>query len=98
MRTVLLASLRTHTRRYGAALLAIVVGVVLVLVTAALSSSVRDGLTSGLADPYDGADAVLDRPSAADAAKPDRRRARGRRRRLAGRLDHAAGSPATAGS
>lgn len=69
MRTVLLASLRTHTRRYGAALLAIVVGVVLVLVTAALSSSVRDGLTSGLADPYDGADAVLDHPSAADAAK-----------------------------
>lgn len=69
MRTVLLASLRTHTRRYGAALLAIVVGVVLVLVTAALSSSVRDGLTTGLADPYDGADAVLDRPSAADTAK-----------------------------
>ncbi|MEV5003270.1 FtsX-like permease family protein [Nocardioides sp. LML1-1-1.1] len=69
MRTVLLASLRTHTRRYGAALLAIVVGVVLVLVTAALSSSVRDGLTTGLADPYDGADAVLDRPSAADASK-----------------------------
>lgn len=69
MRTVLLASLRTHTRRYGAALLAIVVGVVLVLVTAALSSSVRDGLTTGLADPYDGADAVLDRPSAADASR-----------------------------
>lgn len=69
MRTVLLASLRTHTRRYGAALLAIVVGVVLVLVTAALSSAVRDGLTTGLADPYDGADAVLDRPSAADATR-----------------------------
>ncbi len=77
MRTVLLASLRTHTRRYGAALLAVVVGVVLVVVTAALSSAVRDGLTSGLDQPYDGADAVLDRPATDDAvrlleAAPDR--------------------------
>ncbi|KRC54049.1 MULTISPECIES: FtsX-like permease family protein [unclassified Nocardioides] len=69
MRTVLLASLRTHTRRYGAALLAVLVGVVLVLVTASLSSAVRDGLTSGLAEPYDGADAVLGHPSPDDAAR-----------------------------
>ena len=69
MRTVLLASLRTHTRRYGAALLAVVVGVVLVVVTAALSSAVRDGLTSGLEKPYDGADAVLDRPATDDAVR-----------------------------
>lgn len=69
MRTVLLASLRTHTRRYGAALLAVVVGVVLVVVTAALSSAVRDGLTSGLEQPYDGADAVLDRPATDDAVR-----------------------------
>lgn len=69
MRTVLLASLRTHTRRYGAALLAVVVGVVLVVVTAALSSAVRDGLTSGLDKPYDGADAVLDRPATDDAVR-----------------------------
>ncbi len=69
MRTVLLASLRTHTRRYGAALLAVVVGVVLVVVTAALSSAVRDGLTAGLAEPYDGADAVLDRPAPDDAVR-----------------------------
>lgn len=69
MRTVLLASLRTHTRRYGAALLAVVVGVVLVVVTAALSSAVRDGLTSGLEEPYDGADAVLDRPATDDAVR-----------------------------
>lgn len=69
MRTVLLASLRVHTRRYGAALLAVVVGVVLVVVTAALSSAVRDGLTSGLEEPYDGADAVLDRPATEDAVR-----------------------------
>ncbi len=69
MRTVLLASLRTHTRRYGAALLAVVVGVVLVVVTAALSSAVRDGLTAGLEEPYDGADAVLDRPATDDAVR-----------------------------
>lgn len=69
MRTVLLASLRTHTRRYGAALLAVVVGVVLVVVTAALSSAVRDGLTTGLEKPYDGADAVLDRPATDDAVR-----------------------------
>lgn len=69
MRTVLLASLRTHTRRYGAALLAVVVGVVLVVVTAALSSAVRDGLTSGLEQPYDGADAVLDRPATDEAVR-----------------------------
>ena len=68
MRTVLLASLRTHTRRYGAAVLAIVIGVVFILVTAALSSAVRSGLTAGIAEPYDGADAVLDKPTADDAA------------------------------
>ncbi|KRB80347.1 hypothetical protein ASE01_02350 [Nocardioides sp. Root190] len=69
MRTVLLASLRTHTRRYGAALLAIVVGVVFIVVTAALSSAVRTGLTAGLSAPYDGADAVLDQPSTEDAVR-----------------------------
>lgn len=62
MRSVLLASLRTHTRRYVAALLAVVIGVVFIVVTAALSSAVRDGLTSGLDAPYAGADAVVDRP------------------------------------
>ncbi|GAA3516700.1 ABC transporter permease [Nocardioides daeguensis] len=69
MRTVLLASLRTHTRRYGAALLAVVIGSAFIVVTAALSSSMREGLTAGLGQPYDGADAVVDSPSAADAAR-----------------------------
>ncbi|WP_436699077.1 ABC transporter permease [Nocardioides sp. BYT-33-1] len=68
MRTVILASLRTHTRRYGAALLAVVVGTAFIVVTAALSSAVRDGLTAGIGEPYAGADAVLDRPSSSEAA------------------------------
>ncbi|MBM0124472.1 ABC transporter permease [Pimelobacter simplex] len=69
MRSVILASLRTHTRRYGAALLAVVIGAAFIVVTAALSSSMREGLTAGLGEPYDGADAVVDSPSAADAAE-----------------------------
>ncbi|GAA1511272.1 FtsX-like permease family protein [Nocardioides humi] len=69
MRTVTLASLRTHTRRYGAALLAVVVGSAFIVVTAALSSSIRDGLTAGLAEPYAGADTVVDSPSPADAGR-----------------------------
>ena len=67
MRTVLLASLRTHTRRYVAALLAIVIGAVFIVVTAALTSSVRNGLVAGLDAPYEGADAVVDRPTAEQA-------------------------------
>ena len=69
MRTVLLASLRTHTRRYGAALLAIVVGVVFIVVTAALSSSVRNGLSAGVGEPYRGATVVVDGPAPEDAAR-----------------------------
>lgn len=69
MRTVILASLRTHTRRYGAALLAVVIGSAFIVVTAALSSAMREGLTAGLGEPYDGAAAVVDSPSAADAAE-----------------------------
>jgi putative ABC transport system permease protein len=69
MRTVILASLRTHTRRYGAALLAVVIGSAFIVVTAALSSSMRAGLTAGLGEPYDGATAVVDSPSAADAGR-----------------------------
>lgn len=68
MRTVLLASLRTHARRYAAALLAVVLGAAFIVVTAGLSSSVRSGLVAGIEEPYDGADAVLDMPTAEDAA------------------------------
>lgn len=69
MRTVLLASLRVHARRYVAALLAVAIGVAFVVVTAALSSAARDGLVAGLDEPYAGADVVVDKPPAADAVR-----------------------------
>lgn len=68
MRSVVLASLRTHTRRYVAAAVAVVIGVAFVVVTAALSSAVRDGLLADLDVPYRGADVVVEKPSADDAA------------------------------
>ncbi len=48
MRTVLLASLRTHTRRYVAATIAVVIGVAFVVVTNSLASATRNGLLAGL--------------------------------------------------
>ncbi|MDO9455546.1 ABC transporter permease [Nocardioides sp.] len=59
MTTVLLASLRTYTRRYVSAALAVVIGVAFVIVTAGLTSAARDGLTAGVGAPYDGSDVVL---------------------------------------
>ena len=46
VRTVLLASLRTHTRRYVAATIAVVIGVAFVVVTNTLASATRNGLLS----------------------------------------------------
>ena len=68
MRTVLLASLRTHTRRYVAAALAVVIGVGFVVVTAALSSATRNGLVSGVELPYANADTVVTDVNGEDAA------------------------------
>ncbi|MDH2412616.1 FtsX-like permease family protein [Nocardioides sp. CER19] len=67
MRTVWLGSLRTHTRRYVSAALAVAVGVAFVVVTAALASSTRTGLSAGLDAPYRHADAVVKDPSVAIA-------------------------------
>ena len=69
MRTVVLASLRTHTRRYVSAALAIVIGVGFVVVTAGLTSAARDGLTEGLSAPYDEADVAVTGLGGADAAR-----------------------------
>ncbi|WP_139979221.1 FtsX-like permease family protein [Nocardioides litoris] len=69
MRTVVLASLRTHTRRYVSAALAIVVGVGFVVVVAGLSSAARSGLTSGVGAPYAGSDVVA---TGLDEAAADR--------------------------
>ena len=59
MRTVLVASLRTHARRYVAAAVAIVIGVSFIVVTSALSAATKDGLVAGVGLPYRGADAVI---------------------------------------
>ncbi len=59
MRTVVLASLRTHTRRYLAAGLAIAIAVAFVVVINALSSATRDGMVAGVGLPYESADVVV---------------------------------------
>lgn len=59
MRTVLRESLRTHTRRYVAAAIAVVIGVAFVVVTSLLSSAARAGLVAGVELPYRGADVVV---------------------------------------
>lgn len=68
MRGVLLASLRTHTRRYLAAVVAVVISVAFVVTANALSSASRNGSLEGLSTPYAGADAVVTRVDATEAA------------------------------
>lgn len=62
MRTVVLASLRQHTRRYVAAVLAVTIGVAFVVITNALASSAENGLTAGIDAPYRNAEAVVAQP------------------------------------
>lgn len=59
MRTVLRASLRTHTRRYVSAAVAVVIGVAFIVVTSLLSDATRAGLVAGVGLPYRGADVVI---------------------------------------
>ncbi|MFC7496882.1 MULTISPECIES: ABC transporter permease [unclassified Nocardioides] len=69
MRTVLRASLRTHTRRYVSAAVAVVIGVSFIVVTSMLSEATRAGLVAGVGVPYRGADVVVSDIDAADAAR-----------------------------
>ena len=69
MRAVLLASLRVHSRRYLAAVLAVTVGVSFIIVTAAISSAAKAGMLSGVAAPYEGADVVADGIKGDEAAQ-----------------------------
>jgi putative ABC transport system permease protein len=62
MRTVLLASLRTHTRRYVAAAVAVAVSVAFVVVIGVLTSGARAGFMENSGAPYRGADHVVDAP------------------------------------
>lgn len=78
MRTVLRASLRTHTRRYVSAAVAVVIGVAFIVVTSLLSDAARAGLVAGVELPYRGADVVVTDVDADQAARiVERAEARG---------------------
>lgn len=62
MRSVVLGTLRTQARRYVSAALAVIIAVAFVVITGALTSSARSGLTSGIDAPYLHADGVVARP------------------------------------
>ena len=69
MRTVLRASLRTHTRRYVSAAIAVVIGVSFIVVTSLLSDATRAGLVAGVEVPYRGADVVVTDVDADEAGR-----------------------------
>ncbi|OZM76952.1 FtsX-like permease family protein [Pseudonocardia sp. MH-G8] len=62
MRTVFLASLRTHTRRYVAAAIAVTVSVAFVVAIGVLTAGARAGLMEKSGAPFRGADYVVDAP------------------------------------
>ncbi|TWF82008.1 putative ABC transport system permease protein [Pseudonocardia hierapolitana] len=62
MRTVLLASLRIHVRRYVAAGIAVIASVAFVVVIGVLTSGARAGFMENSGAPYRGADFVVDAP------------------------------------
>jgi putative ABC transport system permease protein len=62
MRTVFLASVRTHARRYVAAVIAVTVSVAFVVVIGVLTSGARAGFMENSGAPYRGADYVIDPP------------------------------------
>ena len=69
MRTVLVASLRHHTRRYVAAVLAVVIGVAFVVVTGMLTGATREGLTADVGAPVAAVDHVVTVDDAGAAAR-----------------------------
>ena len=90
MRTVLLASLRTHTRRYVAAAVAVVIGVAFIVVTdAPVLGHAQRPASPASTQPYRGADVVVSDVDGEDAARARRRRPRSAAttpRRSAGRI------------
>ena len=59
MRSVLLASLRHHTRRYAASAIAVVIGVAFVVATGMLTGATREGLTADAGAPAAGLDTMV---------------------------------------
>ncbi|WP_121257049.1 ABC transporter permease [Nocardioides ferulae] len=85
MRTVLFASLRTHTRRFVAAALAVVIGVAFVVATGLLASAAKDGLVGSVGVPYENADVVVSELDGEEAAElVDRARERGEKAAVLG--------------
>jgi putative ABC transport system permease protein len=85
MRSVLLGTLRTHTRRYVAAGLAVLIAVAFLVVTDVLGSASRNGLVAGLEVPYERADVVVTDLGGTDAAAlVDRAREQGDRASVLG--------------
>ena len=68
MRTVLLASVRIHARRYLAAVLAVALGTAFVVVIGMVSAAARDGVARNVALPYRGATTVVTGLTGAQAA------------------------------
>ena len=62
MRTVFLASLRIHARRYAAAVIAVIASVAFVVVIGVLTAGARAGFMENAGAPYRGADYVVDAP------------------------------------
>ncbi len=60
MRSVLLASLRLHTRRYVAAATAVFASVAFVVVIGVLTAGTRQGLMDGFGAPFRNADVIVD--------------------------------------
>ncbi len=59
MRTVLVASMRHHTRRYVAASVAVAIGVAFIVVVGMLTGATRSGLTADVGAPVAGVDRVV---------------------------------------
>ncbi|MBA4607739.1 FtsX-like permease family protein [Aeromicrobium sp. Marseille-Q0843] len=72
MRTVLFASLRTHTRRYVSALVAVSIAVAFVVVIDAIGSGARSGIAASVEAAYPEADLVVGEEYGIAESDPDR--------------------------
>lgn len=72
MRTVLLASLRTHTRRFVSALVAVSIAVAFVVVIDALGAGARSGVAASVEAAYPEADLIVGEEYGIAEAGPDR--------------------------
>jgi putative ABC transport system permease protein len=69
MRTVLVASMRHHTRRYVAASVAVAIGVAFIVVVGMLTGATRSGLTADVGAPVRGVDHVVTTSTTQDVTR-----------------------------